>query len=84
MRGIPEDIVAGGQGRAGTELSVRARQTFWVAAVGAAALLIVTSFPPQTPVGPVGGGSVSFVHLATAPVPDAQRMSGRGHILESE
>ncbi len=47
MGRIPEYVVRGGQGRAGTDVSVTGRQTFWVTAVCVVALAIMTSSPPQ-------------------------------------
>jgi hypothetical protein len=76
MGGIPEDLIAGGQGRSGAD--VLGYAGIFGAALVLAALVILPSFPTEPSVRqPLSGGSVSCDHLATAPAPHVNPLDAK-------
>jgi hypothetical protein len=74
VRGIPEDIVAGGQGRGGTAVTWSAFTRGAVLCLAALLALIC----------PIFADSPSVRKTTVAPVPDAQQQFGAGAIFGDE
>jgi len=74
VRGIPDDLVCGGQRRTGAEVAAYGRVCFWVAVqviLCLAALLIIDSSSPFA-------GIPSVRETTAAPASDAQQHFGAG------